>query len=222
MATTRKQKKARKYTGSEMLSDIENPDFVLGANHLEREESEYSNSIRRSGSPSYIAPENNEENSYPNSGEKRSSNSANYGHNSAGTDSSAEFNSLSVERNLRISRGMDEMMNSVSVQIQRAINDAMSNQVLPQIQNALRASSGPMTQKEWNVSAERSERNSEDNSNPKIRSSSGEPFRSRLHDEDADNAHHSSSFYYQNLFPDDRKWKLRTFSGFSKKTKSFS
>ena len=39
---------------------------------------------------------------------------------------------------------MDEVMNSVSVQIQRAINDALSNQVLPQIQKALRPGSGQM------------------------------------------------------------------------------
>ena len=50
MPTSRKQKKARKSRGVEMLSDIENLD------------------------------------SYPNPGENRSSNSANYGHNSAGTD----------------------------------------------------------------------------------------------------------------------------------------
>ena len=40
------------------------------------------------------------------------------------------------------------MMNSVSVQIQRAINDAISSQVLPQIQNALMAGSGHTTFKE--------------------------------------------------------------------------
>ena len=40
---------------------------------------------------------------------------------------------------------MDEMMNSVSVKIQRAINDAISNQVLPQIQNAIMAGSGHVT-----------------------------------------------------------------------------
>ena len=32
---------------------------------------------------------------------------------------------------------MDEIMNNVSAQIQRVINDAISSQVLPQIQNAL-------------------------------------------------------------------------------------
>ena len=56
---------------------------------------------------------------------------------------------------------MDEMMNSVSVQIERAVNDAISNQVLPQIQNAIMAGSGHMTKKGWNVASERSEANTE-------------------------------------------------------------
>ena len=110
---------------------------MLGGNHLEREESESGNSIRRPKSPSYNIPENNEENRYPSSRENRSSNSAEYCHNSAGTDSSAEFNRLSGELGLRITREMDEAMNSVSVQIQTTINDAISNQVLPQIQKPL-------------------------------------------------------------------------------------
>ena len=49
---------------------------------------------------------------------------------------------------------MDEVMNSVSVQLQRAIYDAISNQVLPQIQNALWSDSGQTTQKGWTVSAD--------------------------------------------------------------------
>ena len=56
---------------------------------------------------------------------------------------------------------MDDVMNSVSVQIQRAINDVISNQVLPQIQNAIAAGSGHVPRKRWNVSAERPEANSE-------------------------------------------------------------
>ena len=151
MPTTRKQKKARKSGGAEMLSDIEHPDNILRSNQLQMEESEYHDSSRTLGSPSVSAAENIEENRYPDSGENRSRISADNGHNSAGTNSTAEFIRLSGELNLRISREMDEEMNSVSVQIQRAINDAISNQVLPQIQNALRAGSGPMTQKGWNV-----------------------------------------------------------------------
>ena len=148
MPTTRKQKKARKSRGVEMSPDIENLDMMLGGSHLEREESEDDNSSRRSNSPNLITHENNEENHYTNSREKRSSNSAENGHNSAGTDSSADFDRLSGELNLRISREMDDMINNVSAQIQRAINNAISSPVLTQIQNALQAGPGPLTQKD--------------------------------------------------------------------------
>ena len=47
------------------------------------------------------------------------------------------------------------MMNSVSVQVQRAIDDAISKQVLPQIQNAIIAGPGHLNKKGWNVPAER-------------------------------------------------------------------
>ena len=73
----------------------------------------------------------------------------------------AEINKLSSELNSRISRKMDEMMNSVNVQIQKAINDAISNQVIPQIQNVILAGSGRVTRKRWDVSVERLELNPE-------------------------------------------------------------
>ena len=101
MTTTRKQKEARNSREAEMLSDIESLDFMLGCNHLGREGSEFSDFVRRPDIPKYNVPENNQEDSYPNSRENRSSNSANYGHNSAGTDSCAEFNRLSGELNLK-------------------------------------------------------------------------------------------------------------------------
>ena len=40
MPTTRKQKKARKSSGLEMLSDIENLDIMLGENHSSTRERE--------------------------------------------------------------------------------------------------------------------------------------------------------------------------------------
>ena len=57
---------------------------------------------------------------------------------------------------------MNDMMNNVNIQIQRAISDAISNQILPQIQNALKAGSGHLTQNRWNVPVERPELISED------------------------------------------------------------
>ena len=78
--------------------------------------------------------------------ENRYGKSTDRSQNSTEASSSAEFNKLSGEPNLRISREMDEMMNSVSVQIPRAINDVISNQILPQIQNAFKTGSVQMTQ----------------------------------------------------------------------------
>ena len=121
MLTTRKQKKTRTSRGAEMLFCIANLDIMLRGNHLEREECEHGGSSRKSNNPNFNVHENKEENHYPNSWENRSSNSSKYGHNSAGTDSSAEFNRLSGELNIRISSEMDEMMNKASAQIQRPL-----------------------------------------------------------------------------------------------------
>ena len=92
--------------------------------------------------------------------------------NSVTANSSAEINRLSSELNSRISREMDEMMNSVSVQIQRAINDAISTQVLPQIQNAIMAGSGRGTRKGWDAPSERPDLNSEVQRNLSVKSNS--------------------------------------------------
>ena len=79
---------------------------------------------------------------------------------------------------------MLEMMNSVSVHIQRAISDAINNQVLPQIQNAFNAGLGHVTQKRWNVPVQRPEYNAKDYSHEKNRSNvRSELSRNRLQDE---------------------------------------
>ena len=55
MPTTRKQKKARKSRGLEMLSDIENLDIMLGENHFERNErNESVNSNQPVGQEAYL------------------------------------------------------------------------------------------------------------------------------------------------------------------------
>ena len=164
MPTTRKQMKARKSRGQEMLSDIENLDIMLGENHfdaVERGESLNSNFARRSESANSNNFENDEENMHLNPGLINSGVHADFDRNSATANSSAEIIRLSSELNSRISRDLDEMMNSVSVQIQRAITDAISNQVLPQIQNSIMAGPGHMTKKGWIIPAERPETNPE-------------------------------------------------------------
>ena len=90
--------------------------------------------------------ENNYGNLYLNNVEARHGISTSQDQNSASFNSNAEINKLSSELNSRLSREMDEMMNSVNTQSQRAISDAISNQILPQIQNVLKAGSGHLTQ----------------------------------------------------------------------------
>ena len=140
MPTTRKQKKAKKSRGLEVLSDIGNLDVMLGENQfngMSREESLDSNSARRPESAASNNFRTEDENSYLSHENISSGINADCGQNSVEASSHAEINRLSSELNSRISREMDEAMNSVSVQIQRAINDAISNQVLPQIQKSL-------------------------------------------------------------------------------------
>ena len=144
-----------------MFSDLDNLDIMLGSRQSEREESVNSNQARRPESVNSNLFENNKENLYLNPREAELGVNAEFGQNSASANSSAEINRLSSGLNSRISREMDEMMNSVSVQVQRTINDAISSQVLPQIQNAIRAGPGHMAKNGWNVLAERPETNSE-------------------------------------------------------------
>ena len=160
MSTTRKQKKARKSRGLEMLSDIENLDIMFGENHFNSREREGSLNSNLPGRPRSFAS-NESENEDGNMGETErnisSRTNTERDSNSITGNSSAEINRLSSELNSRNSRKMDEMMNSVSVQIQRAISDAISTQVLPQIQNVMKAGSGHGTRKGWDVPAERPE-----------------------------------------------------------------
>ena len=160
MPTTRKQKKERKSSGLEILSDIENLDIMLGENHFnetERDESLDGTSVRRHESVMSNNLENEGGSSYSNHGDSNVRTNADYGQNSADVSSQVWINKLSSELNSRISREMDEMMHSISVQIQMAINDAISNQVLTQIQNVILAGSGRVTRKGWGVSTERPE-----------------------------------------------------------------
>ena len=157
-----------------MLSDIENLDIMLGENHFgtrEREGSLNSNLPRRSGSFASNESENEDGNTGRSQRNIDSRMNIECDRNSATGNSSAEINSLSSELNSRISREMDEMMNSVSVQIQRAISDAISTQVLPQIQNVIMAGWGHGTRKGWDVPFERPELNSEVQRNLNAKSS---------------------------------------------------
>ena len=165
MPTTRKQKKTRKSRGLEILSDIENLDIMLGGdryNGTERERSLDNNSVGRRESVISNNLDNEGESLFSNCRNDEPRTSANFGQNSVEANSLAEINRLSSELNSRISREMDEMMNNVGTQIQRAINEAISSQVLPQIQNVIMAGSGRETRRGWEVPVERAEANAEE------------------------------------------------------------
>ena len=189
MPTTRKQKKARKSRGLEILSDIENLDIMLGENHFNdtrTDESLYGTSIRRQESITSNNFENEEMNLHSDHRNLGVGASAGYDQNSASIDSQDEINKLSCELNSRISREMDEMMDSVSYQIQRAMSDAINNQVLPQIQNVIMASSGQETRRGWERSDERPEGYSEVQHNAKVKttfnSEHGDKTNRNVHD----------------------------------------
>ena len=140
MPTTRKQKKARKSRGLEILSDIENLDIMLGENHFNdtrRDESLDGTSIRRQESIITNNLENEEMDLHSDHRNLGIGTSTGYDRNSASIDSQAEINKLSSELNSRISREMDVMMDSVSSQIQRAISDAINNQICPRFKTSL-------------------------------------------------------------------------------------
>ena len=165
MPTTRKQKKTRKSRGLEVLSDIENLDIMLGGDHYngtERVRSLESNSVRRRESITSNNLDNEGESLFSNCRNDEPRTSADFGQNSAEANSLAEINRLSSELNSRISREMDEMMSNVDTLIQRAINEAISSQVLPQIQNVIMAGSGRETRRGWEVPVERPEVNAEE------------------------------------------------------------
>ena len=102
MPTTRKQKKARKSRGLEMLSDIENIDIMLGENHLnarerEREGSLNSNLPRRSRSFASKESENENGNVGRNQRNDHSRTITEYDQNSVTANSSAEIIALLLQ-----------------------------------------------------------------------------------------------------------------------------
>ena len=80
---------------------------------------------------------NHDENSHYNSREDEVRGYAGNSKNSRQADSNSEINRFSAELNQRIIQEMNDFMCNVSSQIQRAINEAISELVLPQIQATL-------------------------------------------------------------------------------------
>ena len=197
MPTTKKQKSRARKRETDMLSDIKNLDILLGSNRLEREESEFSNSVRRTESPSYNALVNHDVKFHSISGEDVIRGHAGNGQESREVDSSSEINRLSAELNPRISHDMNDLMSSVSSQIQRAITEAINEQVLPQIQATLTSRPGQVPNSRWEGLDRRPECRSEEALNLRFRSSSrDEPPRDLNRNEGLENTHYNFCFVF--------------------------
>ena len=96
---------------------------------------------------------------------------------------------------------MNDLMSSVSTQIQRAINEAMNEQVLPQIQATLRFGPGQVPNRRSEVQARRPECRSEEVLNRNFRSSFwDELFRDFDRNEDLEFIHYRGHFCSFNLY----------------------
>ena len=104
-------------------------DVMIGSGLFQRENSEFGNSVRRPEIPSFDALIDHNSNSHSNSRENEIRGFTGNGRKNTQVDSGSEFIRLSGELNQRITQGMNALMSSVSLQIQRALNEAINEQV---------------------------------------------------------------------------------------------
>ena len=126
MPSTRRQKaKARKSKEMDMLSDMDNLDVMIGSeNPLERELADVIDQSSINGDIETDSHSRNDLGDFIQGNEPHGRN-----------DIRQSFETLSNEFNLRLSQEMDSMMAMVHSQINRAISTAISEKVLPEIQN---------------------------------------------------------------------------------------
>ena len=128
MPSTRRQKaKARKSREMDMMSDIDNLDVMLGngsGNPIERELAEAidQSSVHDDGEANMY--QRNDYRDFPHENSEFRQNVVRQ-----------SFETFSNECNLRLSQEMDSMMSMVHNQINRAISAAISERVIPEIQN---------------------------------------------------------------------------------------
>ena len=126
MPSTRRQKaKARKSKEMDMLSDMDNLDVMIGSeNPLERELADVIDQSSINGDIEIDSHSRNDLGNIIQGNEPHGRN-----------DIRQSFETFSNEFNLRLSQEMDSMMAMVHSQINRAISTAISEKVLPEIQN---------------------------------------------------------------------------------------
>ena len=126
MPSIRRQKaKARKPKEMDMLSDMDNLDVMIGGeNPLERELADVIDQSSINGDIEIGSHSRNDLGNFIQGNEPHGRN-----------DIRQSFETFSNEFNLRLSQEMDSMMAMVHSQINRAISTAISEKVLPEIQN---------------------------------------------------------------------------------------
>ena len=126
MPSTRRQKaKARKSKEMDMLSDMDNLDVMIGSeNPLERELADVIDQSSINGDIEIGSHSRNDLGNFIQGNGPHGRN-----------DIRQSFETFSNEFNLRLSQEMDSMMAIVHSQINRAISTAISEKVLPEIQN---------------------------------------------------------------------------------------
>ena len=155
MPSTRKQKaKARKSKEMDMLSDMDNLDVMIGSeNPLERELADVIDQSSIHGDIGIGSHSRNDLGDFIQGNEPHGR-----------YDIRQSFETFSNEFNLRLSQEMDSMMAMVHSQINRAVSTAITEKVLPEIQNIVssmsssgnrdtEASTSPSSQEDRNDSS---------------------------------------------------------------------
>ena len=101
--------------------------------------------------------------------------------------------------NQRVTQEMNDLMSSVSSQIQKAISETIREQFLHQIQTPLKFGQGQVPRKGWNVPVERPEYRSEETFDRKIRSCSRDEFPRSLTRRRGRRGHHLHAFLFCDL-----------------------
>ena len=135
MPYTRRQKaKARKSRELDMLSDYGNMDIMLGDGNSNSIERELDSLINVPDRQQYLHSFPNRENS---SQENEIRNIDNRNEPIGESRLMESINTLSGEMNARMSREMESMMDFMQTQISRAINSAISERIIPEIQSMM-------------------------------------------------------------------------------------
>ena len=127
MPSKRRQKaKARKSRELDMMSDIDNLDIMLGNSGENPKERELAEAIEQSSVQGDIEANEYRGNNYSFTQENEPIRQS---------EVRQSFETFTNEFNLRLSQEMDSMMSMVHNQINRAISTAISERVIPEIQN---------------------------------------------------------------------------------------